>query len=284
MAPTAKAPVEDVVDPRAAPRQSLLEVTYAKLDAKGVGSRGVNDLPARVVLLCENSARLESAETYGTFWTSLFAAAAVAPANRGGASKKHVPWTYTGATVVYPDSTLAVLESTGGGIIAVLRELERKSLGRDGVEDAVAKEIGMTNLPETFPFASVRVVSSVEDAARAFPGWHVGFCRALALEEYEPADASRLLEIASEANVACVELGYALGEVWNDPGSVTRKLGELRGMEPEDPFPTQGQLMGVLRNPEGPPTLSEFLDIYDAALDVDLDSENVWPAPPPLRF
>ena len=31
-------------------------------------------------------------------------------------------------------------------------------------------------------------------------------------------------------------------------------------------------------------TLEEFLDIYDAALDVDLDSENVWPMPPPLKF
>ena len=62
-------------------------------------------------------------------------------------------------------------------------------------------------------------------------------------------------------------------------------LGEMRALELEDAFPTQQQLMGVLRNvDDGPPTVSEFLDVYDAALDVDLDSENVWPPPPPLRF
>ena len=73
MGPPSKEPVEAVVDPRAAPRQSLLEVTYAKLDAKGVGARGVNDLPSRVVLLCENDSRLESAETSGSFWPAVFA-------------------------------------------------------------------------------------------------------------------------------------------------------------------------------------------------------------------
>lgn len=278
MGPPSKEPVEAVVDPRAAPRQSLLEVTYAKLDAKGVGARGVNDLPSRVVLLCENDSRLESAETSGSFWPAVFAAA------RTEQTGNKTPFAYTGATAVYPDSTLVAIESTGGGILAALRALE-KILGRAKTDD------GDGAAGEKAPFASARVVASSEDAASAFPGWHAGFVEALALDDgYEPLEEARVLKVATKANVAVVELGMRLGDAAraeDDAAAALFKkaLGEMRALELEDAFPTQQQLMGVLRNvDDGPPTVSEFLDVYDAALDVDLDSENVWPPPPPLRF
>ena len=275
MGPPSKEPVEAVVDPRAAPRQSLLEVTYAKLDAKGVGARGVNDLPSRVVLLCENDSRLESAETSGSFWPAVFAAA------RTEQTGNKTPFAYTGATAVYPDSTLVAIESTGGGILAALRALE-KILGRAKTDD------GDGAAGEKAPFASARVVASSEDAASAFPGWHAGFVEALALDDgYEPLEEARVLKVATKANVAVVELGMRLGAAARaeDDAAAAEALGEMRALELEDAFPTQQQLMGVLRNADdGPPTVSEYLDVYDAALDVDLDSENVWPAPPPLRF
>jgi hypothetical protein len=275
MGPPSKEPVEAVVDPRAAPRQSLLEVTYAKLDAKGVGARGVNDLPSRVVLLCENDSRLESAETSGSFWPAVFAAA------RTEQTGNKTPFAYTGATAVYPDSTLVAIESTGGGILAALRALE-KILGRAKTDD------GDGAAGEKAPFASARVVASSEDVASAFPGWHSGFVEALALDDgYEPLEEARVLKVATKANVAVVELGMRLGAAARaeDDAAAAEALGEMRALELEDAFPTQQQLMGVLRNvDDGPPTVSEFLDVYDAALDVDLDSENVWPPPPPLRF
>ena len=275
MGPPSKEPVEAVVDPRAAPRQSLLEVTYAKLDAKGVGARGVNDLPSRVVLLCENDSRLESAETSGSFWPAVFAAA------RTEQKGNKTPFAYTGATAVYPDSTLVAIESTGGGILAALRALE-KILGRAKTDD------GDGAAGEKAPFASARVVASSEDAASAFPGWHAGFVEALALDDgYEPLEEARVLKVATKANVAVVELGMRLGAAARaeDDAAAAEALGEMRALELEDAFPTQQQLMGVLRNvDDGPPTVSEFLDVYDVALDVDLDSENVWPPPPPLRF
>ena len=279
MGPASKEPVEAVVDPRAAPRPSLLEVTYEKLDAKGVGARGVNDLPSRVVLLCENDSRLESAETSKSFWPAVFA---VARTERVG---NKTPFAYTGATAVYPDSTLVAIESTGYGILAALRALE-KMLGRaddgDGDGDGAAGE------KEKAPFASARVVASSEDVASAFPGWHSGFVEALALDDgYEPLEEARVLKVATKANVAVVELGMRLGAAARaeDDAAAAEALGEMRALELEDAFPTQQQLMGVLRNvDDGPPTVSEFLDVYDAALDVDLDSENVWPPPPPLRF
>lgn len=277
MGPPSKEPVEAVVDPRAAPRQSLLEVTYAKLDAKGVGARGVNDLPSRVVLLCENDSRLESAETSGSFWPAVFAAA------RTEQTGNKTPFAYTGATAVYPDSTLVAIESTGGGILAALRALE-KILGRAKTDDGD----GAAGEKKNAPFASARVVASSEDAASAFPGWHAGFVEALALDDgYEPLEEARVLKVATKANVAVVELGMRLAAAARaeDDAAAAEALGEMRALELEDAFPTQQQLMGVLRNvDDGPPTVSEFLDVYDAALDVDLDSENVWPPPPPLRF
>jgi hypothetical protein len=235
----------------------------------------VNDLPSRVVLLCENDSRLESAETSGSFWPAVFAAA------RTEQTGNKTPFAYTGATAVYPDSTLVAIESTGGGILAALRALE-KILGRAKTDD------GDGAAGEKAPFASARVVASSEDAASAFPGWHAGFVEALALDDgYEPLEEARVLKVATKANVAVVELGMRLGAAARaeDDAAAAEALGEMRALELEDAFPTQQQLMGVLRNvDDGPPTVSEFLDVYDAALDVDLDSENVWPPPPPLRF
>jgi hypothetical protein len=275
------ASVETAVDPRAAPRQTLLEVTYARLDALGVGARGVLDLPARVVLLCENEARVENAEGSCEFWPKLFqesqqgesAISRIRDGKNGNATKP--TGTHTGASLVYPDATLVTIESTGGGIIAVLRALEKMSLAR--------REKNQASDATRFPFVQIRVCASTEDARALFPGWHHSFVKSLALDEYEFVEDAWLLRIASQANIACVTLGKALGEA-TDAGAITQKLSELGATTPDGPFPTLQHLMGVLRNTEGPPTLGEFLDVYDAPLDVDLDSENVWPAPPLLRF
>ncbi len=36
--------------------------------------------------------------------------------------------------------------------------------------------------------------------------------------------------------------------------------------------------------PQDAPTLNEYLEIFDAPINVDLDSEQVWPLPPPLQY
>ena len=107
---------------------------------------------------------------------------------------------------------------------------------------------------------------------------------ALALDDgYEPLEEARVLKVATKANVAVVELGMRLEPPRAPRTTRRRRRRSARcALELEDAFPTQQQLMGVLRNvDDGPPTVSEFLDVYDAALDVDLDSENVWSPPPP---
>ena len=191
------------------------------------------------------------------------------------------PFAYTGATAVYPDSTLVAIESTGGGILAALRALE-KILGRARRTTATARRAKKRRSRRRASSRLRRMLAS------AFPGWHAGFVEALALDDgYEPLEEARVLKVATKANVAVVELGMRLGAAARaeDDAAAAEALGEMRALELEDAFPTQQQLMGVLRNvDDGPPTVSEFLDVYDAALDVDLDSENVWPPPPPLRF
>ncbi len=37
-------------------------------------------------------------------------------------------------------------------------------------------------------------------------------------------------------------------------------------------------------HPQDAPTVSEFLDIFDSPINVDLESEQVWPMPPPLKY
>eukprot|EP00959_Pyramimonas_sp_CCMP1952_P320759 6712215-Pyramimonas_sp.AAC.1 len=48
-------------------------------------------------------------------------------------------------------------------------------------------------------------------------------------------------------------------------------------------LPTTAQVVGLVLSP-GPPTLEEFMDIYDCPIDIDLDSENVWPMQIPITF
>ena len=48
-------------------------------------------------------------------------------------------------------------------------------------------------------------------------------------------------------------------------------------------LPTTHQVVGLVLS-DGPPSLQEFLDIYDSPIDIDLDSENVWPMQIPITF
>ena len=48
-------------------------------------------------------------------------------------------------------------------------------------------------------------------------------------------------------------------------------------------MPTVDSLLGVVLSGIAP-TLPEFLEIYDSPVDIDLESDNVWPMPSPLVF
>lgn len=47
--------------------------------------------------------------------------------------------------------------------------------------------------------------------------------------------------------------------------------------------PNVGKLQ-TLGAHNGVPSAEEFLDIFDTPVDIDLDSENVWPMPVPITY
>ena len=89
-----------------------------------------------------------------------------------------------------------------------------------------------------------------------------------------------MFKATSAVNVAVLGLGMKLRGM--SSGERELALKDISAVAPE--LPTLKQLMGLLKQPEGALTLTEFLEVYDSPLDVDLDGENVWPMPSTLKF
>mmetsp|Transcript_12213 Transcript_12213/g.29523 ORF Transcript_12213/g.29523 Transcript_12213/m.29523 type:complete len:254 (+) Transcript_12213:211-972(+) len=246
----------EAVEAYEAPRQSLLEVVQEKLAAKGQSAHGPGGIPARVVLACHNGERVTSKDMVAGFWEELLG---YVREELGGGPE-------TGIVLVYPDATLVVIEASTRQVMDVLRKLD---------------EVLVEAAPEERMFARVRVCASTEDIPRAaYPGFEAAFVNSATAEQYEAEEADNLIKSTSEVNIAMLKLGAKLGGMGR--GETEQVLRNLTGAFPD--LPVMQSLMGLLLAEDGAPTLAEFLDIYDAALDIDLDSENVWPLPPPLKF
>ena len=102
------------------------------------------------------------------------------------------------------------------------------------------------------------------------------FVNAKTLDVYEPEEDEKLLKTTSEVNRDAGARGEAQGGRESGGKSGVEKtlktLSRVRGP------PSTQTLVGLLRSPNGAPTVEEF-DVYDAALDVDLDSEQRAHAP-----
>ena len=131
-------------------------------------------------------------------------------------------------------------------------------------------------------FHLVRVCASTDmDMAVAFPArvrcqrQDAGSVRAWTKE--------RVLKTTSGVNVAMLKLSDMLASVPGTPGGRGDDARTLASGFTELPA-HDAAAHGLLRTEEGAPTLEEFLDVYDAALDGP-DSENVADAatPPVLR-
>mmetsp|Transcript_46010 Transcript_46010/g.73648 ORF Transcript_46010/g.73648 Transcript_46010/m.73648 type:complete len:257 (-) Transcript_46010:327-1097(-) len=247
--------VEDV-ESLEAPRQSLLEVVQEKLAAKGLRTHGPGSIPARTLLVCENGERVTSKDMVAGFWEELLSF--VRDELDGGEA--------TGIVLVYPDCTLVVLEASTRQVMDVLRKLD---------------EVLVEAAPEEQMFGAVKVLASTEDTpCAAYASFEAAYVNSATAEFYEAEEAENLVKSTSGVNLAMLKLGSKLGSMGR--GETGQALHNLMGAFPE--LPMMQSLMGLLVSEDGAPTLGEFLDIYDAALDIDLDSENVWPMPPPLKF
>jgi hypothetical protein len=62
---------------------------------------------------------------------------------------------------------------------------------------------------------------------------------------------------------------------------IRRSLSSIEGITEGLPAP---EMLLTLTPADDAPTIAEYLDIFSGPINVDLDSESVWPIPPPLRI
>jgi len=236
-------------DSMEAPRQSLLEVVQERLAEKGLNALGPAGIPGRMVILCQNTEEAKTKEAIAGVWEGLLKDA------RGGGEKE------TGILLVYPHCTLCVLEAATNQLMEVLRKLE-----------SLPEEQRMCN--------TVKVCASTEDIpSKAYFRFMTAFINSAVQDSYEPEEQETLVKSVSDMNIAMLKLGALLAD--KSKQDLDSALDNVRSAFPETPV--LQTLMGMLLA-EGAPTLEEFLDIFDSTMDIDLDSENVWPMPPPLHF
>lgn len=163
----------------------------------------------------------------------------------------------TGLLIVFPNCIVHMLETTTKMIFTYLRKL----LKAEGI-------------------SSMKVISSTEDIpSRAFPKWYSSFVDSPTSGHYDGDEGESLVNTASEVNIALIKLGKHLsGLGQRDADSSMESLRTAYPDLPQiDPFM-------IVCNSEEAPSVQEFLDIYDSPVDIDLESENVWPMPVPLTF
>ena len=80
-------------------------------------------------------------------------------------------------------------------------------------------------------------------------------------------------------NLNVIKIGKSLAAM--SPSDHASAVNNLAGAYIDVPVVTK--CLGLVGN-VGVPSLDEFLDIFDTPVDIDLDSENVWPMPIPITF
>ncbi|KXZ55256.1 hypothetical protein GPECTOR_3g395 [Gonium pectorale] len=167
----------------------------------------------------------------------------------------------TGFMLLYPLCYIHVMEGKTPQLMAVLREL-------------------LTHGSE-LRLGETRVISSCEDVpARYFSAWYAAFVpSASSVEAMDPLDAFGAVKSASDINNFLRKVGPELSTPQDS--ETKRKLNSVESSF-ED-VPAQ-ELVLSLTPTEDAPTIAEYLDIFDSPVNVDLESEQVWPMPPALKY
>eukprot|EP00798_Chlamydomonas_sp_ICE-L_P001595 gene1595-32983_t len=164
----------------------------------------------------------------------------------------------TGLLIVYPSVLIHARSST---LMSLLREI----LGA-GPDSAIAE---------------ARVVASTEDIpVRVYSAWNAAFVNtASSADVMDPADAATLVKNASEINAFVRKVGPTLSNL--SESDVQRRLSAMESYYEDAPNP---EVILSLVPSEEAPTMLEYLDIFDSPVNVDLDSEQVWPLPTAPRY
>lgn len=166
----------------------------------------------------------------------------------------------SGLLLCFQTVCLHVVEAPTRVLMAALRELNARS-------------------PDESLVSEARVVAFTEDVPRRmFDGWRSAYVPGVVGDAIAPDDTEASVELASATNLALLRLGEHLGAISDNEAD--NLMANLKGMRP-DLLPAAGEsLLGFLASDDSP-NLDEFMSIYDEPIDVDLDSERVWPLPKP---
>lgn len=168
----------------------------------------------------------------------------------------------SGLLVVYPTCMMHMLEARTSTLMAILEDLN----------SSAAKDSAI---------AEARILSSTEDIpTRCFSQWHCTFVNSASpADKAEACDPSSLIKTASDVTGFMRRVGLAM-EGQPAP-EVDRRMASLDAYVEGVPQP---EVLLSLVPAEDAPTIHEYLEIFNGPVNVDLDSESVWPMPTPLEF
>ncbi|KAJ9506243.1 hypothetical protein QJQ45_014199 [Haematococcus lacustris] len=268
-----------------ASRDSLLNVVLDKLQKSGK-----TVIVGRVIIVARFLRREANVDHFTEFFPKLF-------------DKFHQDGETTGILLCYPTCCVHVLEAKTSVIMSILRDM-------------------LAAGPQEHRLAEARVVASTEDIPmRCFGAWHAAFVNtATNTDNIDAADSTTIVKSASELNASMRKLGGSLTDLTEVRGEclpwwyalhaseLKRRLAAmdqycedlpapelLMSLVPAEvsasssagnycPFaPLPTLLINGAMHLQDAPTVEEFLDIFDAPVTVELDSEKVWPMPSMLK-
>lgn len=228
----------------ASTRESLLDVILDK-----VAKQGKTYITSRIVYVARLQRRENGAEHL--------------KAQLGKLVERHSQdGELSGMLLVYPLAYIHVLEGKTPQLMAILREL-------------------LTSHTTELKLAETKIISSTEDVpGRYFNGWYCTYVPTTStVETMDALDTQEAVKSASSINAFLRAVGPTLAAP-QDPDTRRR----LQSLESHyENVPSQELLLSYGPT-EDAPSVQEYLDIFDAPVNVDLESEQVWPMPPPLKY
>jgi len=170
---------------------------------------------------------------------------------------KHQDGDVSGMLLCYPWCLIHAIEAKTSSVMALLRDILRSGQSYHGLAEA-------------------RIVASTEDVpSRCFEGWHAAFVKSgTSTSHMDPVDSTTIVKDATGVNAFMRKVGISLMGLPEEERK--RRLSALSKHYEDMPAP---ELVLALVPAEDAPTFDEYLSIFDAPLNVDLDSEQVWPMP-----
>ena len=92
-----------------------------------------------------------------------------------------------------------------------------------------------------------------------------------------------IVKSLSDVNLKLIDLGTHLSKLKGSSkeGDLASALQALQSAFPDLP---SADTVASATATELPPTIEEFMELFDTPSDLNLESENVWPAPPMLAL